>query len=144
MFILNLCGKGVAAKLLAGLEEFLERSPGGPVIVGSALGVVGSALGMTGCGERMAAKLLTCLEEVLEGVPGRHLNRSILGGHLLLVKGGCVGGVNDDCVGREHYDCYLFGMFHQKIFVFMFNSSPGSNDNSFFSPGSNDNHILTF
>jgi hypothetical protein len=99
---LNLSGERVAAKLLASLEEALARSPG-RLIHNRALGVAGG-------GEWVTAKLLASLEEALERVPGRHLERSVLGGDLVLVKGG-VGGVDDDCVGRRHDDCYCLLYF---------------------------------
>ena len=99
---LNRSGERVAAKLLAHLEEALERSPG-RLRHNRALGVAGS-------GEWVAAEVVVHHPEALERVPGRHLERSVLGGDLVLVKGG-VGGVDDDCVGRRHDDCYCLVYF---------------------------------
>ena len=108
----------MATELLALLEELLERRPGRLVCR-----LDRSARGFKG----IATKIVVSHPEALEGVPGGHLVRSVLGGNLVLVKGG-VGSVNDDCVGRRHDDCYLFGTFVCENLVFMFNSSPGSND----------------
>ncbi len=101
LHISNLGDEGVTAKLLASLEEALERSPSR--LLG---GLDRGARGVKG----VAAKVVAGLEEALERVPDRHLERSVLGGDLVLVKSG-VGGVNDDCVGRRHYDCYYLVYF---------------------------------
>ena len=79
----------MAAKLLPGLEEALERSPSR--LLGGLNGLDRSA----GSGERVATKVVVGHPEAFERVPGRHLVRSVLGHDLVLVKGG-VGGVNDD------------------------------------------------
>ena len=125
----------MAAKLLAGLEEALERSPGRLLH--------NRALGMSGGSEWVAAEVVVHHPEALEGVPGRHLERSILGGHLLLVKGGVVG-VRDDCVGRGHDDCLLFGIFYYRNSVFMVNRDDMKMTIPFYLPGSNDNLNLEF
>ena len=111
----------MAAKLLPGLEEALERSPSR--LLGGLNGLDRGARGVKG----IATEVVVGHPEALERVPGRHLERSVLRGDLVLVKGG-VGGVNDDCVGRGHDDCYLFGTFVCEILVFMLISPPGSND----------------
>jgi hypothetical protein len=93
---LNRGGKGVTTKLLAGLKEFLERSPGR--LVG---GLERGAPGVAGSGEWVAAKVVVGHPEALEGVPRGHLERSILGRDLVLVKGDVV---SDNGIGRRHDD----------------------------------------
>jgi len=70
----------------------------------------------------MSAKLLADLKKALERSPGRHIDRSILRGDFVFVKGGAVGVNVDDGVGRRHFDDYLFGMFYYRNSVFMVNS----------------------
>ena len=109
-------------KVVTSLEEILERRPGRSIITNSASGVAWS-------GEWVAAKVVVDHPEALEGVPRGHLERSILGRDLVLVKVVCGSGVDDDGVGRRHDDYYLFGTFVCENLVFMFISPPGSNDN---------------
>ena len=90
----------MAAELLASLEKALERSPDRLLL--------NRALGVAGGGERVPAQVVVHHPEALERVPGRHLERSVLGGDLVLVKVGGAVGVNvDDGVGRGHV-CWLF------------------------------------
>ena len=95
--------------------ESLERLPGGVLLNSSALGV-------PGCGKWMPAQVMMSHPETLERLPGRLLERSILRGDLVLVKGVAVGVNVDDGVGRRHFDDYLFGMFYYRNSVFMVNS----------------------
>jgi hypothetical protein len=111
----------VATELLASLEEALERSPSR--LLGGLNGLDRGARGVEG----VATEVVVGHPEALERVPGRHLERSVCRCDLVLVKGS-VGGVNDDCVGRRHDDCYLFGTFVCQNLVFMLISPPGSND----------------
>ena len=94
----------MTAKLLTSLEEVLERSPSR--LLGGLNGLDRGARGVKG----IATEVVVHHPKALERVPGRHLERSVLRGDLVLVKGG-VGGVDDDCVGRRHGDCYCLLYF---------------------------------
>lgn len=100
----------MATELLPGLEELLKGSPSRLV------GVLDR--GARGV-EWVATKVVVGHPEALERVPGRHLVRSVCRRDLILVKGGCVGGVDDDCVGRGHD--YLFVIFYYRNSAFMLN-----------------------
>lgn len=99
----------MTTELLAHLEELLKGSPSRLV------GVLDR--GARGI-EWVATEVVVGHPEALERVPDRHLVRSVLRGHLVLVKGG-VGGVNDDGIGRRHDD--LFGIFYYRNSAFMLN-----------------------
>jgi hypothetical protein len=95
---LNLGGERVAAKVVPSLEKALERSPE-RLLTRPHRG----ARGVKG----MPAQVVVHHPKSLEGVQGRHLERSVLGGDLVLVEVGGAVDVNDDGVGRRH-DCWLF------------------------------------
>jgi len=61
----------------------------------------------------MAAKVVVSQPKILESSPERLLDGGVCRCDLVLVKGGAVG-VDDDCVGRRHFDDYLFDMFYYK------------------------------